>query len=60
MSFAFFGKPVGVSFGTLLMAVCNGTLIGMFGKGIDRVFEIQPLFKSFAAHFVINREIAKT
>ena len=60
MSFAFFGKPVGVSFGTLLMAVCNGTLIGMFGKEIDRVFEIQPLFKSFAAHFVINREIAKT
>lgn len=61
MTFAFFGKPVGVSFGTLLMAVCNGTIIGLFGKGIDRFFVIQPLFKSFAAHFVLKQEItAKT
>ena len=42
----------------MLTAVCNGTLIGIIGKGIDRVFVIQPLFKSFAAHFVLKREIA--
>ena len=58
LTFAFFGKPMGVSFGTLLMAVCNGTVIGLFGKGIDRLFVIQPLFKSFAAHFDLKRENA--
>lgn len=42
----------------LLTAVFNGTLIGIIGKGIDRVLEIQPLFRPFAAHFVLNRKIA--
>lgn len=51
LSLLFFGRLTAIGWGTLVMAVCNGTLIGWFGKQFDRIWEIQPLFPRFAAHF---------
>ena len=38
MSIALFGEFVGIGIGTLIMAVCNGTIIGIFGKFLDKFF----------------------
>lgn len=51
LSFALFQGFVGINFGTLVMTVCNGPLIGGFGKIIDRFFEIPQLFPKFASKF---------
>ena len=51
MTFCFFGKLVGLNWGTLVMAVCNGTIIGFFSARLDKRFEFQPLFPRFAACF---------
>ena len=51
LSLLFFGRLTAIGWGTLVMAVCNGTLIGWFGKQFDRIWEIRPLFPRFAAHF---------
>lgn len=53
MTLIFFKDFVGIGIGTLLLALVNGSLIGMFGKLIDRFFEIKPLFPSFAKKFEI-------
>ncbi len=42
---------VGIGIGTLVMTVCNGTLIGFFDRLLKRYFEIKPLFPKFAEHF---------
>ncbi len=55
MTFCFFGKLVGLSWGTLVMAVLNGGIIGFFSDRIDRAFEIQPRFAKFAALFSLDR-----
>ena len=51
LSLLFFGRLTAIGWGTLVMAVCNGTLIGWLGKQFDRIWEIRPLFPRFAAHF---------
>ncbi len=53
LSFALFGKLVGVNWGTAVMALCNGTIIGFFSKLFDRIFLIRPLFPKFAKTFEI-------
>lgn len=53
LSLSFFGKPVGIHFGTALMALCNGGLIGLFSKLFDRTIEVVPLFPRFAEKFEI-------
>jgi len=53
LSFALFGSLVGIGWGTLAMAVCNGTLIGLFSKLFDRFFIAKPLFPKFAKLFEI-------
>ncbi len=55
ITFCFFGKLVGLSWGTLVMAVLNGSIIGFFSDRIDRAFEIQPRFAKFAALFSLDR-----
>ena len=55
MSFAFFQKTVGISWGTIVMAVINGTIIGSFSKLIDKIFDIQPLFRKFSTFFTIEK-----
>lgn len=51
MTLAFFGKFVGIGVGTLITALVNGSLIGGFGKLIDKYFEFKPLFPNFAKKF---------
>lgn len=53
LSFALFGGVTGIGWGTLAMAVCNGTLIGLFSKAFDRLFTVKPIFPKFARLFEI-------
>ncbi len=53
MTLAFFKKFVGINTGTLIIAALNGTVIGIFGKIIDKYFEVVPIFKNFAKKFEI-------
>lgn len=54
MTFAFFGKITGIGWGTLVMALINGSLIGMFDKLYDRIFEFKPMFKKQADLFELK------
>lgn len=51
MTLLLFRKFVGIGFGTLVMTVCNGFLIGLFGKWMDRHLKVVPLFPKLAAYF---------
>ncbi len=51
MTFAFFGKIEGIGMGTLVMALLNGTIIGIFSNLLDKIFDFQPTFPKFAALF---------
>lgn len=53
MSLLMFGKFVGVGIGTLVLALCNGVLIGFFGKVLDKIFVYKPVFKKFSTYFDI-------
>ena len=53
LSFALFGRLEGISWGTAVMAVCNGTIIGLFSKLFDRFLTVKPLFPKFAKAFEI-------
>ncbi len=54
MSLIFFKKFVGISIGTLFIALVNGTLIGFFKNAFDRFFVIKPFFKKFSEHFELE------
>ena len=55
MTFAFFGKIEGIGWGTLVMALINGTIIGFFSKLLDNLFDFQPTFPKFAGLFVLEQ-----
>ena len=55
MTLLFFGKFVGVGFGTLLMALVNGFLIGGWDKWMTAHIESVPLLPRLAARF--DREL---
>ena len=54
MTLLLFRDFVGVGIGTLVMTVCNGFLIGVFGRIQDALFDIHPLFPRFAAYFDLD------
>ncbi len=54
MTFAFFGEIKGIGWGTLIMALLNGTVIGFFSKLLDKAFNFQPTFSQFAALFKLQ------
>lgn len=54
MTFCFFGKFVGLNWGTLVMATLNGTIIGFFSRQLDRIFEFKPIFKKFSSYFDLD------
>ncbi len=56
MTLCFFGKFVGLNWGTLVMAILNGTIIGFFSKRLDRTFVFYPHFKKFASCFELERK----
>ncbi len=51
MTFIFFGRLVGVGWGTVVMTVFNGILIGKAGEIIDRYCEIKALFPTLEQKF---------
>lgn len=54
MTFAFFGEIRGIGWGTLIMALLNGTVIGYFSKLLDKAFDFKPTFTRFAAMFKLG------
>ena len=48
MTLVFFKGFVGIGFGTIILAVVNGSLIGACGKILDKVFVIKPLSPKLA------------
>lgn len=54
MTFAFFGRIEGIGWGTLVMAVINGTIIGFFSKILDKFFDFQPIFPRFGQLFELT------
>lgn len=53
MSFIFFGRLTGVGVGTVITALVNGVLIGLFGKFLDKYFIFTPAFKKLSGYFEI-------
>lgn len=60
MTFAFFGKLEGIGWGTLVMTIINGTIIGVFSKLLDNLFDFQPTFPKFAALFSLDQKISRS
>lgn len=61
MTFCFFGELRGVNWGTLVMAVFNGAIIGFFSKLFDKVLDVQPLLNGFSSLFALeSKENEKT
>ena len=56
MTFCFFGKLEALSWGTLVMAILNGSIIEFFSKQLDRSFEFQPLCKNFSSCFELDKK----
>lgn len=54
MTFAFFGEIRGIGWGTLVMALLNGTVIGLFSRLLDKTFDFQLAFPRFAARFTLQ------
>ena len=54
MTFVFFGRMEGIGWGTLVMAVINGTIIGFFSKILDKFFDFQPTFPRFGQLFKLT------
>lgn len=54
MTFCFFGELRGVNWGTLVMAVFNGAIIGFFSKLLDKFLDIQPLLNGFSSLFELE------
>lgn len=44
----------GIYWGTLATAICGGTIIGLFGKLLDKVFVFKPLFANAADLFALD------
>lgn len=51
MTLVLFKEFVGIGIGTIILALVNGSIIGAFGKLLDKFFEIKPLFPKFAEKF---------
>ena len=54
MTFAFFGEIRGIGWGTLVMALLKGTVIGLFTRLLDKTFDFQLAFPRFAARFTLQ------
>lgn len=53
LSLAFFGRFHGIGIGTVVMTLCNGPLIGLCGKVLDKYIVFEPTFKKLSLHFEI-------
>ena len=54
ITFVFFGEIRGIGWGTLIMALLNGTVIGFFSTLLDKAFAFKPTFTRFAAMFKLG------
>ena len=59
LTFAFFGEVRAIGAGTVIMAVGDGFLIGLFEKFFDKTLHVSPLFPKFAKFFDEKEETAE-
>lgn len=57
MTFAFFKELRGIGWGTLIMAIVNGTIIGLFSKLLDKTVIVTPILGRFASLFDLSRDV---
>ncbi|MBQ9510960.1 MAG: hypothetical protein IJR55_04645 [Clostridia bacterium] len=51
MTLLFFGKFKGIGVGTVIITLCNGWLIGLFTKLLDKFFSVKAIFPKIEAKF---------
>lgn len=51
LTFALFGNIQGMGWGTVIITLVNGIIIGFFDKNLDKVFEIKPSFPKLTKYF---------
>jgi len=51
ISFLSLHRIEGIGPGTVVLACCNGLLLGWYGKWFDKQFEAYPVFEKFAEKF---------
>ncbi len=56
MTFVFFGELRGISWGTLVMALVNGTIIGQFSTLLDRTCDFRALLPGAARGFALKEK----
>ncbi len=54
MTLVLFGKFVGVGWGTVVVTLVNGVLIGWFDKTYDKIFEFKAIFPKFEKLFDVE------
>lgn len=61
LSFVFFGFGhfVGVSWGTLLYALCAGTMVGLYNRALEHCFTFQAAFPAFEKFFLSPSDSTK-
>jgi len=55
MTFILFGELKGVGWGTFVMALIDGFIIGLWGKMLDKVFVFEPWLKRFSTLFELEK-----
>lgn len=51
LSMALFHRIIGIGIGTVVMACCNGILIGFYGKLLDRCLDTHAVWERFSQKF---------
>ena len=54
LSLSIFRRVVGIGVGTVILAFCNGSLIGFFDRRLDRYFDFSPVFPGLVRYFEPN------
>lgn len=54
ITFIFFGEIKGIDWGTLVMAILNGSVIGLFSRLLNKLFNFLPIFPKFSALFELQ------
>lgn len=51
LSLMFFGRVIGIGWGTFIMAISSGYVTGIFLRILDRYFVFEPKFRKISKHF---------
>ena len=60
MTLVAFKEFRGIYWGTLATAICGGTIISLFGKLLDKIFVVKPIFKRLEPFFDLSEPVVPT